>query len=506
MRLRTLGLLLVVGLLLAGCGVASEPLALGPAPWQDGEAAEYDILDAGGAVVGSAAWVWEAAPEGWRQRWLADVGGRTEQGVVTLRTDLYPLRSELAVGSALYAATYGDEQIELTTTPAEGQATTRTLLRPEHPIDNNQSLQIHRALPLAQGYATRYTNVIPTTGAAAHTLAQVVATETITVPAGTFETWRVVMTAGGASHDAWYAVEPPHIMAKYHNRGAGSQLVLRRWKANAQAPWEEATGVAPPTQAVATAPGPDWLRVGLAIGIQYPLMILLPLALGWWVWRRYGIGWRVFAIGAVTFVLSQVVHLPLNYALGLLGGGRGVALWPLPWVALMAGLTSGVCEEGARWLVLRYWLRDTRGWAGALQFGAGHGGVEAIITGLLAALGMVSALAMSLSGQSIPELAAYWQIPWYEFILAGLERAFALGAHIGMAMLVMRAVMTRRVVWLLAAIAAHCAMNFWAVWGMAQVGVVGVEAGLALIALAALALVVVWRRKGTLAANESSAT
>ncbi len=80
--------------------------------------------------------------------------------------------------------------------------------------------------------------------------------------------------------------------------------------------------------------------------VQYPLMILLPLFLGWWIRRRYRVGWGIFLAGAGTFIFSQVVHLPLNWALGLVGGGRGVALWPLVPLALAAGLSAGVCEEG----------------------------------------------------------------------------------------------------------------------------------------------------------------
>ena len=92
--------------------------------------------------------------------------------------------------------------------------------------------------------------------------------------------------------------------------------------------------------------------------IQYPLMILFPLALGWWIRRRYRVGWGIFWAGAATFILSQIVHLPLNWALGLLGGGRGVALWPLAAMALVAGLSAALCEEGARWIVLTFFLKQ----------------------------------------------------------------------------------------------------------------------------------------------------
>jgi hypothetical protein len=238
MRLRVVLLFLILGAALAGCGVAAEPLAFGPVPWQSGETSEYNVLVGNGELAGTASWTWETMDEGWRLTWMVELATRTDIGVVELGADLYPLRSELALPASYHTATYGPEQIEMVISPAEGEPTTRTLGRPGHPIDNGQSLQVHRALPLADGYATRYTNVIPTTGLAANTLIRVEGRENIPVPAGTFDTWHLVMTTGGRSHDAWYAVEPPHHMVRYRNRAAGSDLVLRRWRPGPEAPWE----------------------------------------------------------------------------------------------------------------------------------------------------------------------------------------------------------------------------------------------------------------------------
>lgn len=237
MRLTLLCFILCLGVLLAGCAAVTQPLAIGPAPWQAGETAEYDVLDRAGVSVGVATWLWETAPEGWRQSWTVVIGPRIERGVVVLGNDLRPVSSELEEGGNVHAAMYGPEQTVLTTTPAQGEVVTRSFSRLDQPIDNGQSLQVHRALPLSEGYATRYTIVVPTTGSAAPMLVRVVGREMVDTAAGAFETWRVVMTAGAQSHDAWYAVEPPHVMVKYHNRAAGSQLVLTRWRPSADAPW-----------------------------------------------------------------------------------------------------------------------------------------------------------------------------------------------------------------------------------------------------------------------------
>jgi uncharacterized membrane protein YhfC len=236
--------------------------------------------------------------------------------------------------------------------------------------------------------------------------------------------------------------------------------------------------------------------------VQMPLMVAAPLLIGWWLRRRYGVSWRIYLAGGLTFIASQVVHLPLNWALGLLGGTQGVGVWPLPLMALVGGLTAGVCEEGARWLVLRLSLRKTRGWQQALQFGAGHGGFESIIFGLLALTTVVSMIALQQSGvqawglsgdaaeQATAGLAAFWNAPWYTPVIAGLERLFAIAFHIAMSVLVMRAVMRRQPGYLAVAVLAHTALDWWAIWGMNQLNLLWTEMGVGLMAAGSLWLIV----------------
>jgi uncharacterized membrane protein YhfC len=253
-----------------------------------------------------------------------------------------------------------------------------------------------------------------------------------------------------------------------------------------------------------------------ALLIQYPLMIVFPILLGWWLRRRYGVRWGLFGAGVLTFIASQVVHLPLNWALGLLGGGRGVALWPLVPMALVAGLSAGICEEGARWLTLRFFLKRTRGWRAALQFGAGHGGIEAILLGLLAMLTLIQMIilqsldpsAVNLPGATADQvraaLAAYWGNPWYMPAVAGLERICALVLQVTMAVLVMRSFTRCNIGYLLAAIGVHTVLDFWAVWAGRTIGVLWTEAGVVVLTLAAFGLIL--RLKEAPSAPESAPT
>jgi uncharacterized membrane protein YhfC len=494
---RLLGCALVACLFLSACaGPPPQPLTFNSAPWSDGEVSTYDVRGGDGSLAGTASWTWQRSPEGWTQAYELNLGGRLDHGEVVVGPDLRPLRSWRELAGRRLETTYAADSITIATI-VSGTTTTKELRRPADGLDNDQSLQVQRALPLVAGYVTRYTDVIPTTGLTAPIRLTVTGAETITVPAGTFPAWHTVLDYGSGKHDAWYEQQAPYPLVKYVNRASGAAFELRSITAGG------AAGAAP-VQA-----GPPPLNVPflvVAFLVQYPLMLLFPLLLGWWLRRRYGVGWGLFGAGALTFIASQVMHLPLNWALGLLGGGRGVALWPLVPLALVAGLSAGVCEEGARWLVLRFFLKRARGWREALQFGAGHGGIEAIIFGLLAlwtltqmiALRSRDLAALGLTGATADQvraaLAQFWGSPWYMPVLAGLERLFAITFHIAMAVLVMRAITRRNIGYLAAAIAAHAALDFWAVWAMRTLGTTWTEVGVGVIALAALGLII-WLRQ-----------
>jgi len=211
------------------------------------------------------------------------------------------------------------------------------------------------------------------------------------------------------------------------------------------------------------------------------LMIAWPLGLGLFLSRKFGLKWGLFAIGAATFLLSQVVHLPLIYGLTALFQNKVLpappAAWRLVFNAVMLGLMAGLCEELARYLVLRYWAKSARTWREALMFGTGHGGVEAIILGALVLLSYINMVALRNANLStLPlspdqqaalakQLAAYWSAPWYISLLGAVERLFALCLHLSLAVLVMRAFTRRNLMWLVAAIAWHALADAVAVLG-----------------------------------------
>ena len=211
------------------------------------------------------------------------------------------------------------------------------------------------------------------------------------------------------------------------------------------------------------------------------LMIAMPLALGVYLYRRLGADWRLFGMGTVTFIASQVFHIPfniwvLNPIIARLGPSMAVPA-QLAVVALLLGLSAGVFEEVARYLAYRFQLtaiRD-RTWSSALMFGAGHGGIESVVIGVLVTYGFIQLFAFKDANLEalIPigqleitrtQVDLFWSLPWYGAILGAVERAGTLCFHISASVLVLQAFRRKNIVWLLMAIGWHTALDAMAVY------------------------------------------
>jgi len=228
------------------------------------------------------------------------------------------------------------------------------------------------------------------------------------------------------------------------------------------------------------------------------LMLAMPLGLGVALRRRTGGRWGLFGAGALTFIGSQVLHLPfngliLNPQLVALGFGERGLSGTLLLSAGLLGLSSGVFEEGARFLALRFWQRSARSWRESLMFGAGHGGAEAVLVGILALVAFFQAMAFRSSdlSQILPaedvatakaQLEAYWTAPWPEALLGAAERAFSLIVHLSLSAMVMRAITDRNLRWLGAAVGWHALVNAVAVIALFNVSPAATEAVIGLTA------------------------
>jgi len=220
------------------------------------------------------------------------------------------------------------------------------------------------------------------------------------------------------------------------------------------------------------------------------LMIAIPIALAIYLTEKFRSGWKLWLIGASIFIISQVFHIPFNTYLlkSLLAkvqstyqGNTGLLI-----IVIILGLSAGVFEETARYAMYRWWIKGARTWRSSILAGAGHGGIEAIILGILVLLTYFNLMAyrnldlsnlnLSLDQLSIArqQIQAYWNAPWYATLLGALERLFTIPFHIAASVLVLQ-VFTRKpgqqkLWWLFLAILYHALMDAAAVFVSSQWG------------------------------------
>jgi uncharacterized membrane protein YhfC len=134
------------------------------------------------------------------------------------------------------------------------------------------------------------------------------------------------------------------------------------------------------------------------------------------------------------------------------------------------------------------------------MMGAGHGGIEAIILGVLVLLTYVSMLiarGVDLSGlvpaaqQGLAEqqIQAYWSTPWYFSLFGALERVFAITFHVAASVLVLQVFVRRQIRWLWFAVGLHTLQNAVALVAAGKWGPMAAEAALALLMLVSLAII-----------------
>jgi uncharacterized membrane protein YhfC len=163
---------------------------------------------------------------------------------------------------------------------------------------------------------------------------------------------------------------------------------------------------------------------------------------------------------------------------------------------LILTVTAGFFEETARYIVLRW--QNAQEWEEGLMFGAGHGGIEAI---LLVGGATITNLVLLNMGDTIlaeleatnpaqvevlaTQIEAIRSLTWWQPLLALWERLLAITFHITASLLVLRAVRDQDRRWWLLAIFLHIIFNAMALIAFDYGGIIASE-------LALTVLVVLW--------------
>ncbi|HXF85874.1 MAG TPA: YhfC family glutamic-type intramembrane protease [Anaerolineales bacterium] len=254
--------------------------------------------------------------------------------------------------------------------------------------------------------------------------------------------------------------------------------------------------------------------LSVAYVISFLGMIFLPI--GVWVYftRRFALSWKLVLAGGLTFIASQILHIPL-----VVGIGSFLQKIPL-WVnAAILGLLAGVFEETARYILFKFILRNTRTWKEGILVGFGHGGTEAVLLGIFAALTFVNMLIYrNVDLSTVPgipadqlelaktQVAAYWSAPTYMALIGFIERIFAMCLHLSLSIMVLYALASGKPLWFWLALLWHAWVDAVAVYIGQVMGILQAEGLIAIFALVSLWIVLRMRLRFPQAVDLMSAS
>jgi len=88
---------------------------------------------------------------------------------------------------------------------------------PEHSYDNDSSLWLWRTIDFKEDYESAYITLITNRRSRQTVVLAVTGKESVTVPAGTFDAWRLEVRTANARQVAWIADTPRRTLLKYDN-------------------------------------------------------------------------------------------------------------------------------------------------------------------------------------------------------------------------------------------------------------------------------------------------
>jgi uncharacterized membrane protein YhfC len=206
----------------------------------------------------------------------------------------------------------------------------------------------------------------------------------------------------------------------------------------------------------------------------------LPVTLAILLIRKFKVAWVVVLTGVLTFIGSQVVHIPVLQIPALLYKAGVIKMLPQQWpiwaYALYLGLLAGLCEETARLIGFKILKNKAKDFSSSLALGIGHGGVESVIVGFIVLASLLSALlynpqtqlahgvAQDTVNAAMAQIAAFWSTAWHLPLAGGVERITAISAHLLMSVLVWQTVARGKVWGYPLAVLFHTVLDGVSVW------------------------------------------
>ena len=227
-------------LILSACSARPQPLIFGEPVWADGETSAYRVSNREGRIVGTAIFEVQFVPEdGWTLIREINDAGRSERATIEMQPlGFRPVYSHLVRtdvnGKQVVEAQFAGAQVDIALTSRQGATVYERVQAPSDIRDERTLLLILRALPLAHGYATRINSFLPVVGKMERVAVQVRRTETVTTPAGSFDTWVVELKSNERTTRAWVARTAPFPVVRFIDGRSRATFELTSFSASFQ--------------------------------------------------------------------------------------------------------------------------------------------------------------------------------------------------------------------------------------------------------------------------------
>lgn len=190
-------------------------------------------------------------------------------------------------------------------------------------------------------------------------------------------------------------------------------------------------------------------------GMVFSLAVSFALPIGLFIYAKKKLGAKAapFFIGCgVFFVMVVMLEAAIHRIVFQLAGEAltgSVILY-----AVYGGLMAALFEETGRYIAMRFLVKPMD-FPNAFMYGAGHGGVEAMLLCGVASISNIASAVMINSGTMSAQLAsldakkaadtaaalsALWTTPSLTFFAGGVERLLAVVLHVSLSILVFQSI------------------------------------------------------------------
>lgn len=207
-------------LVAAASDYLADGAALLPAPWAHREETCYEVKLPSGVKAGFGRYTVESGERDGRKTWrftsLVFAGNKNWSRLDVEAGSMKPIHSEwrnLLLGSA--EANYASGKVDVDIR----NVGRRQLDLAGVVYDNEEAIQLIRRLPLAAGFKKTINVFVSLNGLTIPVEVAVAGTEQITVPAGTFECYKVVLSLVGGQQTFWYSTAPRRHLIRFEANG-----------------------------------------------------------------------------------------------------------------------------------------------------------------------------------------------------------------------------------------------------------------------------------------------